>query len=250
MKYRELIKNLVITDLKLKYKNTVLGFIWSLLNPFLMMLILWFVFSRILRFGVENYAVFLLLGIVLWRFFANGTTAGMHTIVNNLSLIRKVYFPREILVLSSAISSLITALLESVVFFLIFLSITKHIYPVSLLLLIIIFFEFLLVLGLGFLLSCGFGFYRDLNHIWEIILQAGFFATPIFYPLTLIPKRFLTYYLLNPMARIIEGGHSLVLSGKIPVATDFLILFGISLFFLALGYFIFKHNESRFAKEI
>ncbi|MCK5347724.1 MAG: ABC transporter permease, partial [Candidatus Heimdallarchaeota archaeon] len=115
--YRELIRNLVVTDLKIKYKGSALGFGWSILNPLLMMLILTLVFSYMLRVDTENFQIFLLCGLTAWRFFANGTVSSMYSIISKGHIVKKVYFPREILVFSVVLSNMITIILEFTVFF-------------------------------------------------------------------------------------------------------------------------------------
>lgn len=250
VRYRDLLKNLVVKDLKLRYKNTVLGFFWSLLNPFLILLVLYTVFTVFFRVRIQNYAVFLLFGIVMWRFFANGTMNGMRAVTDNVSIIRRIYFPREIFVISSVIASFIIAVLEFLVFFVIFIASGMSVSSAFLWIIPVFFCELLIVLGIVFFLSASFYFYRDVAHIWEILLQAGFFACPIVYPVTRVPVRFIKIYLLNPIAVIIQMGRSAVLSGIPPTIWSVYVLFTMSSIVLAVGYVVFKKSEPGFIKGL
>ena len=186
--YKELIKNLVISDLKTKYSNSSLGFAWSMLNPLLMMLVLFFVFSNVFK-NQDNFIGYLLTGILAWRFFSIGTAVAMNSIVSRSNLVTKIYIRREILTLSSVISSLISSFLEFLVMLPLLiilgagLSATFFLFPVLHLLFL------LLVYGTGLILASLFVYYRDMNQIWDIILQVGFFLSPIFYPLSYVPQK-------------------------------------------------------------
>lgn len=249
-KYAELIKSFVAADLKVKYKSTALGLLWWVLNPLLLMAVLYLVFSRVFKPGIENYALFLLLGIVLWRFFVNGTISAMRSIYDNSSIVKKVYFPLEILVISSVISALINVLFELGVFFLISGVITKHLYISSLWLIPVLLIEFIVILGAGFFLAAFFCFYQDLNHVWGLVLQLGFFLCPVIYPINSIPVEYLKYYLLNPMAHIIQISREAVLSGVSPGTGNMLVLLSGGIIILLAGYCIFRRNERKLARVI
>jgi lipopolysaccharide transport system permease protein len=167
--YRELIRTLTVVDLKNRYQNTALGFFWSLLSPFLLAIVLYFIFSHL--FGSEeNFAVNLLVGIMAWRFFATGTFASLGAIVGKSNLVTKVYIPRQILVLSNALANLISSLLEFVALLPIIFVLLGHL-PVTVLLFPIVhlvYFWFLF--GAGLLLSALFVYFRDLNQIWDVMI--------------------------------------------------------------------------------
>lgn len=188
IKYKDLIWNLTIADLKVKYQSSVLGFAWSLINPLLLMLVLYAVFVNLFRFNQEDYALYLLVGIIAWRFLANGTTTAMGSIVGRPGLVTKIYIPRQILVLSSTLSCFISSILEFCVLipllFIFGIKITPYIFffPIA----HVIFF--ILVYGLSLILAALYVYYRDLNQIWEVIVQLGFFLCPICYPLSTIPE--------------------------------------------------------------
>ncbi len=248
--YKELIKNLVKSDLKTKYSGSVLGFAWSMLNPLLMMLVLYFVFSNVFKFTQEHFALYLLIGIMSWRFFALGTSSAMSSIVGKASLVTKIYIPREILTLSTVISALISSLLEFLVLIpllIIFgasVSLTILVFPVLHAL------YFMIIYGIALALASLYVYYRDLNQIWDVLLQIGFFLSPIVYPISLIPDKYIFYYMLNPVTALIEMYRDVLLKGELPKLMDFgiVILFGIVLFIF--GSWLFEKLSPRFAEEI
>ena len=249
LEYKELILNLTVSELKLKYKGSVLGFLWSLLDPLLMMMVLLIVFTRIFKFDIPNYPMYLLIGIIVWRFFsATGET--LHSIVGKPNMVKKIYFPREILVLSTCLRALITSILEfSVLFALLLLWGT----PLSLFVLffpVILVVEFFLVLGLSLFLSSSYVFFRDLKNIWDVALQVGFYATPIIYPVSLISENYSILLVVNPMTQILQVFRDILLYAQMPPMTAIVLSLVYSIGFFVLGWFTFKHFEPRFAEEI
>lgn len=248
--YQELIKNLVISDLKTKYSSSVLGFAWSMLNPLLMMLVLYLVFNNIFRFTQEHFALYLLIGIAGWRFFAIGTSAAMFSIIGKGSLVTKIYIPREILTISSVLSALVSSFLEFLVLIPLLIIFGATLSVTILLLPVLHLLYFLIVYGIALALASLFVYYRDLSQIWEVLLQIGFFLSPIVYPLSLIPEKYLFYYMLNPISRLIEMYRGALLYGNVPGFVDFVvvIIYGIVLF--SFGSWIFNKLSRRFAEAI
>jgi lipopolysaccharide transport system permease protein len=247
--YRELIKNLTIVDLKNRYQNTSLGFLWSILSPFLLAVVLYFVFRNLFQ-QQENFAINLLVGIMGWRFFANGTTTSLMAIVGKPSLVTKVYIPRQILVLSSILANLISSLLEFIVLLPIIFILLGHL-PVTVLLFPVIhFLYFWPILGVGLFLSASYVYFRDLNQIWEVLVNVLFFCSPIIYPVSIVPANIMPYYMLNPITRIIMLFQDVVVAGKIPSPDNvfFVIIFGTAAYFI--GVFAFNKLQRRFAEEI
>lgn len=248
--YRNLTIKLAMSDFKLRYKNSVLGFLWSLIEPLLMLTVLYIVFSYFMRINVEHYQIFLLVGIISWNMLSRGTTMSLNSILGKPSLVNKVYFPREILVISSCITALFMTLLEFVVFgiFMIIFAITPTITAIYFP--IILFIEFLLILGLSFGLASLNVYYRDIQYIWVVIMQAGFFASPIIYPISIIPEKYLWLIKLNPMTLIIDMLRGSMMYSIVPALRDMTFII-ISIFLvLIIGYIIFLRLEPRFAEEI
>lgn len=248
--YRHLIVELAIKDFKLRYKNSVLGFLWSLIEPLLIFTVLYIVFTNLMSIKVENYQIFLLIGIISWNMFSRGTNMGLNAIIGKSNLVKKIYFPREILVVSSCLAALFMTFLEFVVigiFMIIFsvkLSMTAVYFP------IILFFEFLLIVGISFSLSVLNVYYRDIQYIWAIIIQVGFFATPIMYPMSIIPENRVYIMMLNPMTRIIESLRGTLMYSKAPSSFDMIFIIGTVLAIIIMGYIIFLRLEPRLAEEL
>lgn len=248
--YRHLALKLAMSEFRLRYKNSVLGFFWSLLEPLLMLVVLYVVFTNLMRVNVEHYQLFLLMGIISWNMFSRGTTMSLNSILGKPSLVQKVFFPREILVVSSCITALLMTLLEFVVFAIFMLvfnvipGITIIYFP------FVLFVEFLLLLGLSLGLAALNVYYRDVQYIWAVVLQAGFFAAPIIYPLSIIPEKYVWIIMLNPMTRIIDMLRGSVIYSTSPVPGDAVFIVAVALGILVAGYLIFLKLEPGLAEEI
>lgn len=248
--YRHLAFKLAMSEFRLRYKNSVLGFFWSLLEPLLMLVVLYVVFTNLMRVNVEHYQLFLLMGIISWNMLSRGTTMSLSSILGKPSLVQKVYFPREVLVISSSITALLMTLLEFIVFGIFMLvfnvvpAITIVYFP------LILFVEFLLILGISFGLAALNVYYRDMQYIWAVVLQAGFFASPIIYPVSIIPEKYLWIIMLNPMTRIIDMLRGAVIYSASPIFGDVIFITAAAFGVLAVGYLIFRRLEPGFAEEI
>jgi len=200
---------MVITDFKLRYQGSALGYLWSLLRPLFLFVILYFVFANFLGLGddIPHYPVYLLTGIVVWNFFAEITNNGVSAIVSRGDLIRKLNFPKYVIVLSGAFSALINLLLNTIVIA-VFMYFNHVDIGWGLLLAPVYVFEiFLFALGIAFILSALFVRLRDINYIWEVIMQALFYAVPIIYPLSKVTDKWpdlAQFMLMNPIAQAIQ----------------------------------------------
>jgi len=248
--YRNLIWVLAWVEFKQRYKNSVLGYFWSLLEPLFMFTILFLVFSNLIQARVEHYQLFLLQGIIMWSFFTRSTTASLMAIAGKQSLVKKVYFPRDILVIAGCITALLMSIFESIVFivFLLFFRI-----PLSLNILylpIIIFLFFIIVLGTSLVLAALNVYYRDIQYIWALVLQVGFFATPVIYPLSVFPQYLLQILSYNPLAQVIFLARDVTLYSKEPNTASLLFVIFIAAVILGIGYVVFIKLEPRFAEEL
>ncbi|OBZ34643.1 ABC transporter permease [Methanohalophilus sp. DAL1] len=248
--YSELIKNLVISDLKIKYQSSILGFIWSMLNPLLMMLILYAVFSNVFRFEQEHFALYLLIGIIAWRFLQNGTMVAMSSIVGKANLVTKVYIPREILPFSMTMSAFISSILEFLVLIPLLIIFGAKVSATILLFPILHTIFFVMVYGISLILSSLYVYFRDLNQIWDLLLQIGFYASPIIYPLSLVPEKYVEYYMLNPITRLMVMYRDILLYHTIPSISDFLLVTGFALTLMIVGSGIFNKLSRKFAEEV
>ena len=250
VEYRELIKILTISDLRVKYQSSVLGFAWSMLNPLLMMLVLYLVFNNLFKANQEHFALYLLIGIVSWRFMANGTSSSMSAIVGKPSLVTKIYIPRQVLVFSTVLSAFISSLLEFLVLVPLLLLLGAGISSTILLFPVIHVMYFFIVYGMGLVLASLYVYFRDLTQIWEVLIQIGFFLTPIVYPLSTVPKGYLAYYMLNPITVLIQMHRDVLLYHQIPSAESFAFTLAAAGLIMIIGTVVFKRLERRFAEEI
>lgn len=203
---RAILREMIVTDFKIRYQGSVLGYLWSLLKPLFMFAIIYVVFTYVfgLGKGVPHYPVYLLLGIVLWSFFTEATSTGLGSIVNSGDILRKISIPRYLIVVASSASAFINLLLNMIVVF-IFTTINGVEPSISWLLLPVLILElYVLSQAIAFFLAALNVKFRDVSYIWELVLQAGFYATPIIYPISRVPEEFQKLVLLNPMAQIIQ----------------------------------------------
>jgi lipopolysaccharide transport system permease protein len=260
VQYRELTKNLVIRDLKIRYKNSILGVLWSLLNPLFMTLVFTIVFTLMLRRGTENYPVFFMSGYLPWSFLAASVSTSITSIVGNAPLVKKIYFPREVLPLSGVLANLVNFLLSLVVLFALIFAFSVKLTPAILMLPLIILAQTFFVLGLGFFLATANVFYRDTQHIMQVVMQAWFFLTPIFYPIETLPESAnilgmtvniqLWVRRLNPMASLVASYRDVLFYG-VPTGWDFFLrTFVTCLAVLVVGYLVFCRFSRVFGEEI
>ena len=256
-----LLRELVKTDFKLRYQGSFIGHLWSILKPLMLFTIMYLVFVRFLRFddGTPHYAVSLLLGMVTWNFFSEATNMGMMSIVARGDLLRKLNFSKSIIVFSAITGAAINYAINLLVVFA-FALINGVSIPLGWLVIIPLFLELVLIsAGFAFMLATLFVKYRDIGPIWEVVLQAGLYATPIIYSLTYILKGghvlVAKLMMLNPMAQIIQDlRHFIVFSGSTR-GWDLMDHYWIALIpyllpvvIFGLGYYIFNKNAKRFAE--
>jgi ABC-2 type transport system permease protein len=257
---RALLSELVRTDFKLRYQGSFLGYAWSLLRPLLLFVILYVVFVRFLKLGndIPHYPVYLLLGIVVWNFFTEMTVQSLGSIVGRGDLIRKIRIPRWIVVFSSSISALINLGLNLIVVA-VFMAINHvDLYKTLLLVPLLLIEVYLFALGISLFLSAMFVKFRDVGYIWEVILQAGFYLTPILYPLSKITNVTLQKFIfMNPMAQSIQDiRYSAVTHTSANIHRVFdggwytLIPYSIVVILLVGGLAYFKSQANSFAENI
>jgi ABC-2 type transport system permease protein len=220
--------------------------------------IMFLVFTKVFKLGnsIPNYPVYLLLGIVIWTFFAEVTGLCMGAIVNKGNLIRKVYFPRILLVLANSLTSLITFVLNLMIVFvfMFFTGVTLHLHALLFILLIVELYIF--IFGVALILSSLYVKFRDIAHIWEVFLQALFYATPILYPLSFVPAPYNKIICLSPVAQIIQDARFLLISTDTTRITQVLptpyalVPYVIPFILLIIGYFMFNKMSVKFAEEI
>lgn len=248
--YRELLKTSVKKDVGGKYKHSFLGVLWSFVNPLLQIIVYAIIFPLIMRSNIEYYVVFMVCGLIPWNYFSTVINRASFTMIENGNILKKVYFPREILPLSVVTSETITFLISSIIivgFVLGYgLGITINIvfYP------ILLFVQFVLLLGISLFVSSITVYFRDLQHFIGVLLQLFFYATPIVYAVESIPENFQWILKYNPMTYIIEGYRDIFYYQTMPEIGTLLIVLVIGILLCVTGYIVFNKLQKKFAEEL
>jgi ABC-2 type transport system permease protein len=264
---RELLANLTLRDLRGRYKRSVLGWGWSLLNPLTSIFVYWLVFGVFLEIvpptgdpsELSSYALFLVCGLVPWTFFQSATESAPDTLIGNGNLIKKVYFPREVLVVASTTAMLVTLLVELTVLSVVLLVAGNMVLPWIPVLLVVVALEFVFVLGLGLLVSVLNVYFRDVKHFVTLALRILFFTVPIVYPASLVPeeKHLLgvtvpvrDLYDLNPLVPLIECYRAVLYDLRFPDLGDLAYVGAWAAALLGFGWWVFSRLEPRLAEEV
>jgi ABC-type polysaccharide/polyol phosphate export permease len=237
--YRDLLKNLVVRDLTVRYKRSFFGFMWTMINPLINTLVLTIVFSTVFRFKVPDFIIYFLSGYLLWNFFAQSTILSSRAILKNGEIFKKIYVPKSIFVLSIVGSELINFAFALIPLCLVLLIIRKTISFSLIFLPVPIFFMILFTLGIALLLAASSVFFYDIIDGYQILLLPWMYLTPIFYPLDIIPPRFLPLIKLNPMFYLVECFRAPIYEGQIPDLMVILTAGTLACLSLCLGYTIF-----------
>lgn len=248
--YREFLKTSVLKEFRGKYKKSFLGVLWSFINPLLQLLIYSVVFSFIMRSNVEHYTVFLVVALIPWTFFSTTINQGVSSIVQNEGIIKKVYFPREILPVSVVTSNLLNFCISCLIILgaLIISGVGLSWY--ILLLPVIVLIQYLFTLGIVFIVSSITVYIRDLEYFINVLIMLWFYLNPIVYSVDIIPEKYLPIFNLNPMLHILNGYRDILYYKQAPNWINLMILLVVSLLFFIFGYKIFKKFEKRFAEEL
>ncbi|MFP4082406.1 MAG: ABC transporter permease [Candidatus Aminicenantes bacterium] len=249
-KFKNLVYNLVARDLKVKYKGSILGFFWSLLNPLVMLIVYTIAFKYIIKIRVENFPIFFLCAFLPWTFLSLSLSMSVSSIKDNANLVKKVYFPREILPLSIVLSNLVQFLLTFLILIPALLIFKVKLGLPLVLLPLLIVFQLAFTLGLAYILSALNVFFSDIRHLLEIFLQIWFWLTPIIYPVSFVPERFQSLYRLNPMVSFVEAYRDSLLYNRWPSQYELLALFVAGVVFFIIGHAVFKSYNRRLAEEI
>lgn len=247
---RSLIWDFAVTDLKIRYRNSVLGFVWTFLEPLLLLSVLYVVFTNIFKSQIELFPLYLLLGLIMWNMLVRGTQLGLGSIQSRKGILSQIYIPHEIPALSSSLTSLIMLSFEMIVFG-IFMAVFQFVPPSTFVIFpLILALEFILVIGLSLPLSLLNVKFRDTQFIWGVILQAGFFLTPIFYSIDILPENIRSIIIFSPIVQILNMAHDAVLYGVLPSNESITIAIGMTLLVFAVGYGIFKKMSARIIEEL
>lgn len=255
-----LLRQLVKTDFKLRYQGSALGYVWSLLRPLFLFAILYVVFGVFLKAkgNIPHYPVYLLLGIVFWNYFAEVTSGSVNAIVGRGDLLRKINFPKYVIIFAGSFSAFINLLLNFVVIaaLMVITNVSLRWEAVWMIPLVIELFVF--SIALSFFLSALYVKFRDVSYIWEVIMQAAFYATPILYPMSFVPHRIAKYMLLNPMAQMIQDARHVLVTPASQTIADFwggdkwiwIFPVGLTVVVAALASTYFRRRSKFFAEEV
>lgn len=254
-----LLKELVITDFKLRYQGSALGYMWSLLRPLGLFTILYVVFVRFLKIGgdIPNYPIYLLLGIVLWNYFSEVTNGGLGAIVSRGDLIRKLNFPKYVIILAGSVSALINLFINLLVVgaFMVFKNIDIHAYILLAPLIVLELFVF--SIAVAFILSAVFVKLRDINYVWEVFMQGAFYATPVIYPISMLPEYASKILMLNPLAQSIQDMRYILVTPQAATISSIygsvwarVGVIGFVLLVALFAAWFFRKNSPRFAEEV
>lgn len=249
--YRQMVYSLVRKELRGRYKGSVLGFLWTFINPLMQLVIYTVVFSVIMRSGIEKYYLFLFIGLIPWNFFSASLVGGSRAILNQQSMVTKIYFPREVLPISFVTSAFVNMLYcFIVVFAVVILSGTRIDFIALLYLPLVMAVEYLLALGAALISSAVTVYFRDMEHILGIVVQAWMFLTPIMYSIDDIPSSLKLIFNLNPMTTVISAYRDILYYSRIPDITNMLIALVLGVIVLIIGMAVFNRLKRGFAEEM
>ena len=250
-KYKYLLVNLITRDFRVKYRRSVLGIVWSMLNPMLMVLVLNAVFSRVFRFQIDNFALYLISGQTIFNFFNESTSSAIFSIVEASALIKKVYIPKYLFPLEKVLFAFVNMLfsLAAVVMLLL-------IYRVPFSWTMLLFFvpligALMFSCGFSLIISCLCVFFRDLKHLYSVLLTAWMYMTPIIYPISIVQDSWIRYIVyINPLTTYVETFRSVVMYNQLPSAEQLLIGFGYGVVFLIIGLVVFRKGQDKFILNV
>lgn len=249
--YREMLRSLVARDLKGRYKNSTLGFLWTFLNPLFQLIIYTIVFTVILPMNIEKYYIHLFVALIPWIFFSSCLTGGARAILDQQDLIKKIYFPREILPISFTTSQFINMILSMIVTFLIIIITGYGVNPVALLFLpLVLLVQYILCMGIVMLCSAVTVYLRDMEMVLGVLAFGWMYLSPVIYPESYVPERYQELYYLNPMSGIIVAYRKILYYKEVPDVYNLLISAVIGIVIFVIGINLFRKLERRFVEEL
>lgn len=250
VKYRELIRQFVSRSIKTRYKRSVLGVLWTLLNPLLTMIVLTIVFSAVFRFEVENYSIYVLTGLIAWNFLSSSTAGAMGEMLWSGSLLGRIYIPKSVFSVSAVGTALVNLLLSLIPVFLISLVLGIRFTPALLVMPFSILIMTVFALGIGLTLSTAAVYFADMVPVYDVFLTIWMYATPIIYPLEILPEQFEWLVWVNPFYYIVTLFREPLYNGTVPDLNVWLIASGFALLSILIGSYIFTSRSNEYAYRI
>lgn len=249
--YREMIFSLVRRDLAGRYKKSVLGFFWTLLDPLLQLIVYTLVFTYILPMGIDNFYIHLFVALVPWNFFSACLAGGASAILGQQDMVKKIYFPREVLPIAFVTSQFVNMIFSFIVVIFIVIASGIGINPVAILWLpLVMIIEYILGLGVTLFTSAVTVYLRDMQMILNVLSMALMYASPVIYSLEMVPQSIFKYYMLNPMSSVIKAYRDILYFKQIPDAKNLAVAFILSLIVLGIGWGTFTKLKRRFVEEL
>jgi ABC-type polysaccharide/polyol phosphate export permease len=245
-----LLYNLTASELKLRYRRSVLGFVWTMLNPLLMMSVMTFVFSKVMRFSMKDYSVLLLAGLLPWTFFSQSINLSLMSIVGKGALLKKVYIPKAIIPISAVLATLVNSSLAFVPLLTLTLLVGHHLNSTVLFLPVAMLILAIFAVGWSLLFSCLYVYFRDFGHMTEVLLQAWFYASPVMYTLDMVPEQYRGAFTWNPVTYFIECFRAPIYAGRLPDAHTLAIAVGSAIASLIVGTIVFLRYENQFVLKV
>jgi ABC-2 type transport system permease protein len=245
-KYKSLLYELVIRDIKIRYRRSVLGLLWTVLNPILMMTVMTIVFSNLFRFDIENFPVYFFTANILFTFMTEATTNCLYGITGNASLIKKIYIPKYLFPVSKVLSSVVNLFFSFVAMILVMIATKAPFHGTMILTPLVIFYLILFTTGLGLILSVAVVFFRDVAHLYGILTMVWMYLTPIFYPVSLLQEKMSLVLTFNPLYHFIEYFREIVLYNQIPTLEANITCLLIGVVTLGIGLIFFYRNQDKF----
>ena len=250
VKFQPLLKELVGRDIKIKYRRSVLGVLWTLLNPLFMMIVLSVVFSNLFKFDIENFPLYLLSGQIIFNFFNDTTTTSMGAIIGNASLIKKIYVPKYLFVLSRVVSSVINLMASFTALMLVMLTMRVEMHWTVILSPIPILFLVAFSLGIGLILAAITVKFRDIMHLYSVFTTALMYLTPVIYPMSILPRWLSIVVRANPITNILIMFRDVMLYGRLPSVEGIIIALVETTLALCVGLYVFYKNQDQFILNI
>jgi len=245
--YKDMIYSLVRRELRGRYKGSVLGFLWTYINPLCQVIVYSMVFSVIFRVNIDKFYLYLIIGMMPWTFFNTSVQGGSTCIRAQSDMVKKIYFPREVIPISYVTSAFVNMLLS---FIIVLISGYWFNFKALIFLPLIIIFEYMLALGIAFIVSAITVYFRDLEQIMGVVMMAWIYVTPIMYNMDYVPEQYRKLVVLNPMTPIVEVYHQILYYRIIPTTNYLLLAFIESIIVLILGFVIFAKMDRNFAEEM
>ncbi len=250
LKYKDLLIELIIKDIKLKYKNSILGILWSMLDPLLTMIVLTIVFGAIFKRDIPNFPVYVLIGRLVYSFFSQSTNGAMEAILSNKQLIKKIYVPKYFFPLARVCSTFVTFIISFIPLIAVMFITKVSFHKVNVLIIFPLIYLLVISLGIGLILCTIRVFFGDIKHLYSVLLLMLMYMTPIFYPADIIAEKFVSFVKLNPLFTLVNMFRDVLMYNTVPSLESHLICLTYSVIYMVIGFVTFYKVQDKFILHI